>query len=52
MTIKVEIDPEALISKETDSRGRLTLGSKYADQEETVLVVSTDEDAGDEGGDE
>jgi hypothetical protein len=51
MPTKVEIEPEALITKETESRGQLTLGSEYVDEEVTVLVVSTEDDDDESGGD-
>ncbi len=34
----VEIDPEQLIEKSTDERGRLTLGTDWADTEVRILV--------------
>lgn len=40
----IKVDLQDLITKSTDSRGRLTLGSEYANQEVTVVVV---EDAND-----
>jgi hypothetical protein len=38
--VKVEIDPSKLVEKKTDSRGRLTLGSEYADQNVKVLILN------------
>lgn len=38
--MKVEIDPEALISKRTDDRGRITLGTEYANEDVKVLVLN------------
>lgn len=40
MPLKVEIEPEELVQKKADSRGRITLGSKYADQQVKLLIVS------------
>lgn len=42
MTLTVEIEPKDLMEKTTDRRGRFTLGSEYADQEVTILVVETE----------
>jgi len=44
MSLKVEINPKDLQSKKTDRRGRFTLGSEYANQEVTVLVVEQDDE--------
>ena len=41
--MKVEISPKDLITKRTDNRGRLTLGSEYANQEVTVIVAEVEE---------
>lgn len=41
--MKVDIDPKELVTKQTDSRGRLNLGTDYANQEVKVLVVGIDE---------
>lgn len=38
--MKVEIDPQELMEKSTDSRGRLTLGSEYANQDVKVLILN------------
>jgi len=38
--VKVEIDPSDLVEKATDSRGRLTLGSDYANQNVKVLIIN------------
>lgn len=40
MPLKVEIEPDELIEKSTDSRGRITLGSDYANETVKLLVVS------------
>ncbi len=47
MPLKVEIEPEQLIERETDGRGRFTLGSEYANQSVKLLIISED---GDENG--
>jgi hypothetical protein len=31
--------PRDIVTKQTDSRGRITLGSEYADEEVTVAVI-------------
>jgi len=33
--------PRDIVTKTTDSRGRITLGSEYADTEVTVAVIET-----------
>jgi len=38
--VKVEIDPSELVEKSTDSRGRLTLGTDYANQNVKVLILN------------
>jgi len=43
MTIKIECDPKEIVQASTDRRGRFTLGSDYADEDVTVLVVETDD---------
>jgi hypothetical protein len=35
--------PKDLVTKKTDSRGRITLGSEYADEEVTVAVIDVSE---------
>jgi len=42
--MKVDIDPKAILQKETDSRGRFTLGSEWANQEVKLLVVEDEND--------
>jgi len=42
MGLTVEVDPKALLEKETDSRGRFTLGSEYANQEVKILVIENE----------
>lgn len=42
--MKVEIKPKDLVEAKTDRRGRFTLGSDYANQNVTVLVVESDEE--------
>ena len=39
----VDIKPTDLITKRTDPRGRITLGSEYANQEVTVIVAEVEE---------
>jgi len=34
--------PKDIMTKGTDSRGRITLGSKYADKEVTVAVIEVE----------
>jgi len=35
--------PRDIVTKKTDSRGRITLGSEYADKEVTVAVIEVSE---------
>lgn len=35
--------PRDIVTKKTDSRGRITLGSEYADKEVTVAVIEVPE---------
>ena len=42
--MKIECTPKEVVSKTTDNRGRLNLGTEYADQHVTVLIVETDDD--------
>lgn len=42
--MKVDIKPKQLIEASTDDRGRFTLGSDYANQEVTLLVVEDSDD--------
>ncbi len=35
--------PKDIVTKRTDSRGRITLGSEYADKEVTVAVIEVEE---------
>jgi hypothetical protein len=35
--------PRDILTKKTDSRGRITLGSEYADEEVTVAVIEVSE---------
>ncbi len=35
--------PRDIVTKKTDSRGRITLGSEYADEEVTVAVIEVSE---------
>jgi hypothetical protein len=43
----VEIDPDDLTTATTDARGRLTLGSEYANRD-AITVAVVDEEAADE----
>lgn len=38
--MKVEIDPSDLVEKTTDSRGRLNLGTDYANETVKVLILN------------
>jgi hypothetical protein len=40
MPIKIEVEPEEVVERETDSRGRLTLGSDWKNQEVKLLIIS------------
>jgi len=42
--MKVDIDPMKILEKETDSRGRFTLGSDWANQEVKLLIVEDEND--------
>jgi len=35
--------PRDIVTKKTDSRGRITLGSEYAEEEVTVAVIEVSE---------
>jgi len=35
--------PRDIVTKKTDSRGRITLGSEYADEEVTVAIIEVSE---------
>jgi len=37
--MKVDAEPKQLIEKHADSRGRITLGTEFADQKVKVLVL-------------
>ena len=43
--MKVDIDPDDLITRGTDSRGRITLGGKYADRDSITVAVVDDPEA-------
>jgi len=36
--------PKEILTKKTDSRGRITLGSDYADKDVTVAVIEISDD--------
>ena len=40
--MKVDIDPDDLITRGTDSRGRITLGGEYADRDSITVAVVDD----------
>jgi len=40
MPIKVEIEPEEIVEKTADDRGRITLGADYKNQDVKLLIVS------------
>jgi hypothetical protein len=40
--MKVDVDPDDLTTRGTDSRGRITLGSEYADRDEITVAVVDD----------
>lgn len=42
MALKVEIEPEELVEKKADSRGRVNLGTDFADQDVKILILSDD----------
>lgn len=41
--MQIEVDATDVLKKETDNRGRVTLGSEYADKTVTVAVVDVGE---------
>ena len=43
--MKVEIDPDDLITRRTDARGRFTLGAEYADRDSITVAVVDDPEA-------
>lgn len=43
MSINIECDPKQIVKKQTDRRGRLTLGKEYGSREVTVVVVEEPE---------
>jgi len=43
MTLKVEVMPKEVVEKTTDDRGRLTLGTDYANQDVTFLIIEADD---------
>jgi hypothetical protein len=43
--MQVEIEVGDLVERATDARGRITLGSEYADATVTVAVVEVNDDA-------
>jgi len=40
--MKVDVEVSDLVERTTDDRGRLTLGSEYADKTVTVAVLEVD----------
>jgi hypothetical protein len=38
--MKVEIDPQELVERSADDRGRITLGSDYANENVKVLILN------------
>lgn len=44
MPIKIEIEPEELLTRTADDRGRVTLGSDYANQDVKLLIISDQDD--------
>lgn len=43
MTLTVELSPDELLERSADNRGRITLGSDYANQDVTLLLVEVEE---------
>ncbi|MDL0133572.1 hypothetical protein [Halobacterium salinarum] len=41
--MRVEVKPENVFTKTADSRGRITLGAEFANQEIEVAIVSEDD---------
>ena len=44
MQVEINVDPNNIETKKADDRGRITLGSKYADKEVTIAVVDVEEE--------
>jgi hypothetical protein len=42
--MKVDVEVSELVERPTDDRGRLTLGSEYADKTVTVAVLEVETD--------
>jgi hypothetical protein len=42
--MKVDVEVSELVERSTDDRGRLTLGSEYADKTVTVAVLEVDDE--------
>jgi len=40
--MKVEIEPDQLIERTADDRGRITLGSEHANETKRILVLKGD----------
>jgi len=46
--MQVTIDPDDMVTRGTDGRGRITLGSEYANRECITVAVIDDPEADDE----
>lgn len=44
MQVEIEIDPEDIVKKKADDRGRVTLGAEYADKTVRVAVLEVEEE--------
>lgn len=42
--MQIEIKPSDLVTRDTDDRGRITIGAEYAHKRVTVAVVEVEDD--------
>lgn len=44
MQVEIEVDPEDIVKKKADDRGRVTLGSEFAGKTVRVAVLEVEEE--------
>ena len=44
MQVEIEVDPEDIVKKKSDDRGRVTLGAEYADKTVRVAILEVEDD--------
>jgi len=44
MQVEIEVDPEDIVKKKADDRGRVTLGAEYAGKTVRVAVLEVEEE--------